>query len=44
LGLAPGPAVGRVLDEVARARAEQRVRTFEDEVEMAKRLVHELQA
>ncbi|HKI56575.1 MAG TPA: CBS domain-containing protein [Trueperaceae bacterium] len=43
LGLAPGPAVGRVLDEVARARAEQRVRTFEDEVEMARRLVHELQ-
>lgn len=44
LGLAPGPAVGRILDEVARARAEQRVRTFEDEVEMARRLVHELQA
>ncbi|MEJ2667865.1 MAG: CBS domain-containing protein, partial [Deinococcales bacterium] len=44
LGLAPGPAVGRILDEVARARAEQQVRTFEDEVEMARRLVHELQA
>ena len=43
LGLAPGPAVGRILDEVARARADQRVRTFEDEVEMARQLVHELQ-
>ncbi len=43
LGLAPGPAVGRILDEVARARANQRVRTFEDEVEMARQLVHELQ-
>jgi len=42
LGLAPGPAVGRVLDEVARARADQRVRTFEDEVEMARQLVEEL--
>ncbi len=44
LGLAPGPAVGRVLDEVARARAEERVRTFDDEVEMARQLVRELQS
>ncbi len=43
LGLAPGPAVGRVLDEVARARADLKVRTFEDEVEMARQLVRELQ-
>ncbi len=44
LGLAPGPAVGRILDEVARARAEQRVRSFEDEVELARQLVDELQS
>ncbi len=44
LGLAPGPAVGRILDEVARARADQRVQTFEDEVEMARQLVRELQS
>lgn len=42
LGLLPGPSVGRVLDEVARARAEQRVATFDDELDLARRLVAEL--
>lgn len=42
LGLAPGPAVGRILEEVARARAELKVQTFEDEVEMARQLVRAL--
>ena len=38
LGLLPGPNVGRVLDEVARARAEQRVGNFDDELDLARRL------
>ena len=44
LGLAPGPAVGRVLDGVARARAEGRVESFDDELELARRLIEELTA
>ena len=39
LGLPPSPAVGRVLAEVARARADQRANTFEEELELARRLV-----
>ncbi len=39
LGLLPGPGVGHVLNEVARARAEQRVTTFEEELDLARRLV-----
>lgn len=43
LGLAPGPAVGRVLDEVARARSEHRVHTFDDELELARRLLRDIE-
>jgi hypothetical protein len=39
LGLAPGPAVGRVLEEVSQARADQRVHSFEDELELARQLI-----
>ena len=39
LGLRPGPRIGHVLDEVARARAEHRVSTFEEELDLARRLV-----
>ncbi len=39
LGLPPGPAVGRVLEEVAQARAEGRVSTFETELELARQIV-----
>jgi tRNA nucleotidyltransferase (CCA-adding enzyme) len=39
LGVLPGPRVGRVLDEVARARAEHEVATFEEELDLARRLV-----
>lgn len=39
LGLLPGPRVGHVLEEVARARAEQKVTTFEDELALARRLI-----
>ncbi len=35
LGLAPGPRVGRILEEVARARLDGRVRSFEEERAMA---------
>lgn len=43
LGLLPGPPIGRVLDEVAEARADGRVRTFAQELELAKKLVAQLQ-
>lgn len=39
LGLAPGPRVGRILETVAEAREASRVRTFEEELELARRLV-----
>ncbi len=39
LGLQPGPRVGHVLEEVARARAERTVTTFEDELALAERLI-----
>lgn len=39
LGLQPGPRVGHVLEEVARARAERTVTTFEDELALARRLI-----
>ena len=39
LGLAPGPAVGAVLDQVDRARADGRVRGFDQERAFARRLV-----
>lgn len=39
LGLTPGPEVGRILDEVARARRLGRVDGFDDELELARRLV-----
>lgn len=39
LGLLPGPAVGEVLAEVARARRDGRAQSFADELELAKRLV-----
>lgn len=44
LGLLPGPDVGRVLDEVAEARAEGRVSTFAQELDLAKQLVSSIQA
>lgn len=45
LGVQPGPLVGHVLDEVARARAENDVTTFEEELDLAKRLIqHERSA
>ncbi len=44
LGLASGPEVGKVLEEVARARAAQRVHTFEEELELARNLIAELPA
>ncbi len=39
LGLLPGPAVGEVLAEVARARRDARATTFQEELELAERLV-----
>ena len=39
LGLSPGPQVGRILREVAKARADRRVCSFEEELELAKKLV-----
>ena len=39
LGLPPGPAVGRVLAEVSRARAAQLTGGYADEVELARRLI-----
>lgn len=44
LGLLPGPAVGRVLDEVAEARATGRVSTFAQELELAQSLVAKFKA
>jgi tRNA nucleotidyltransferase (CCA-adding enzyme) len=39
LGLKPGPQVGRILAEVARARDEGLVKTFDDELELAQKIV-----
>jgi len=39
LGLSPGPEVGRILEEVQRARRHRRVDGFDDELELARRLV-----
>ncbi len=39
LGLPPGPQVGAVLREVARARADHRVATFDQELELARQLI-----
>lgn len=39
LGLPQGPAVGEVLAEVARARAERTTTNFEEELDLARRLV-----
>ncbi|MGC8875867.1 CBS domain-containing protein [Thermus sp.] len=39
MGLAPGPKVGEVLRRVAEARARGEVRTFEEELALARRLV-----
>ena len=39
LGLPPGPDVGAVLREVDQARAEGRVTSFDEELELARRLV-----
>jgi tRNA nucleotidyltransferase (CCA-adding enzyme) len=44
LGLASGPEVGKVLEEVARARAAEQVHTFEEELDLARNLVAELPA
>ena len=44
LGLPQGPAVGRVLAEVTRARTAQLTTDFEDEVELARRLIDEMQS
>lgn len=43
LGLASGPAVGEVLRQVSKARAEGKVSTFEEELKLAENLVNELQ-
>ncbi len=43
LGLAAGPSVGAVLDELARAREAGEVTTFDDELALAERLVRERQ-
>ncbi len=43
LGLPPGPAIGRVLDEVAEARATGQVSTFAQELDLARRLVAAMQ-
>ncbi len=42
LGLPEGPAVGRVLADVERARARRQTDSFEEELELARRLVDEL--
>ena len=39
LGLPEGPAVGKVLSEVARARADGRLESFQEELDLAKTLV-----
>jgi tRNA nucleotidyltransferase (CCA-adding enzyme) len=41
LGLPAGPGVGEVLAEIARARQHGRVKSFEDELELARRRVEE---
>lgn len=41
LGLPPGPEVGEVLAQVARARQHGRVKSFEEELELARRRVEE---
>lgn len=41
LGLSPGPDVGAVLRAVSRARAEGRVETFEQELDLARQLIGE---
>ena len=41
LGLPPGPEVGRVLAEVARARADGRADSFQEELNLAKTLVEQ---
>lgn len=42
LGLPEGPDVGRVLADVERARALRQASSFEEELELARRLVDEL--
>jgi tRNA nucleotidyltransferase (CCA-adding enzyme) len=42
LGLESGPEVGKLLAQVAKARDAGRVRTFDDELELAKKLTREL--
>ena len=44
LGLPQGPAVGRVLAEVTRARTAQLTTDFEDEIELARRLIDEMRS
>jgi tRNA nucleotidyltransferase (CCA-adding enzyme) len=39
LGLPPGPQVGEVLSQIERARAEGRVESFDDELELARSLI-----
>ncbi|GGM94262.1 poly(A) polymerase [Thermus composti] len=39
MGLKPGPRIGEILRRVAEARARGEVRTFEEELELARRLV-----
>ncbi|HEX7004143.1 MAG TPA: CBS domain-containing protein [Trueperaceae bacterium] len=41
LGLPPGPEVGEILSQVARARQHGRVNSFEEELELARRRVEE---
>ncbi|MEX2541365.1 MAG: CBS domain-containing protein [Trueperaceae bacterium] len=41
LGLPPGPEVGEILEFVARARQHGQVKSFEDELELARRRVEE---
>ena len=44
LGLTPGPAFRRILEAVFEARLNGRVRSHEEELKLARRLVRELQA
>jgi tRNA nucleotidyltransferase (CCA-adding enzyme) len=39
MGLQPGPKIGEILRRVAEARARGEVRTFEEELALARRLV-----
>jgi tRNA nucleotidyltransferase (CCA-adding enzyme) len=43
LGLSPGPLVGTILREVAEARRQNRVRSYDEELALAKDLIQELQ-